>query len=108
MDVLIAGGAGDIGQYLAHSFTLKGFKVKVIDKVPEPEQFKKNWRVTYFHDDLSDKTLIADAVKGSELVINLAWSFADDPYTIFDSDIQGTHESPGGCYTNRGCGLYIY
>ena len=44
----------------------------------------------YFQGNLTDKKLVQNAVSGSDVVINLAWSFADDALTIFGTDITGT------------------
>jgi nucleoside-diphosphate-sugar epimerase len=39
--------------------------------------------------DLSDPALVSAAVEGMDAIINLAWSFADDPQVIFGEDIRG-------------------
>jgi nucleoside-diphosphate-sugar epimerase len=46
--------------------------------------------MTYFQGNLTDKALVQNAVNGADAIINLAWSFADDPQTIFSTDITGT------------------
>ena len=87
MEILIVGGAGEVGRYLA-----KGQKLTVLDQAPIPSWLNKNPLITYLRGDISDATITKDAVQGKDLVIHLAWSFADDPHTIFDTDIKGhTH-----------------
>ncbi|MCG0277703.1 MAG: NAD(P)-dependent oxidoreductase [Thermanaeromonas sp.] len=88
MQVLIAGGAGDVGKYLVKYFSQQGYQVKVLDKVKEV--FKQDEFIsTYFKGNLIDKALVKEAVQGVNVIINLAWSFSDDAETIFGEDIQG-------------------
>jgi nucleoside-diphosphate-sugar epimerase len=37
MKLLIVGGAGEVGRYLAKDFSQKGHEVKVLDRAPRPE-----------------------------------------------------------------------
>jgi UDP-glucose 4-epimerase len=87
MKILLAGGAGEVGRYLARDFIGRGHEVAVLDR-PEKDSLKIAG-TTYFGGDLSDLSLVREAVKGTDTVINLAWSFADDPQTIFGGDIAG-------------------
>ncbi|MGA3208542.1 MAG: NAD(P)-dependent oxidoreductase [Syntrophales bacterium] len=92
MEVLIVGGAGDVGRYLAKVLPPKGHKLTILDQAPPPLWFNENLTLTYLQGNISDATITKDAVRGKDLVIHLAWSFANDPYTIFDTDIKGhTH-----------------
>jgi nucleoside-diphosphate-sugar epimerase len=89
MDILIVGGAGEIGKYLAKVLPPKGHKLTILDQAPNPLWLNENLPLTYLRGDISDATTARDAVHGKDLVIHLAWSFADDPHTIFDTDIKG-------------------
>ncbi|SMB98676.1 UDP-glucose 4-epimerase [Thermanaeromonas toyohensis ToBE] len=89
MEVLIAGGAGDVGGYLSRYLLDRGFGVKVYDlKDKMPEAWGKNLS-GYFRGDLVDRKKVEEALKDVDIVINLAWSFAEDPYIIFERDIKG-------------------
>jgi len=92
MEVLIVGGAGEVGRYLAKVLPPKGHKLTILDRAPIPLWLDENLPLSYLRGDISDATIVKDAVGGKDLVIHLAWSFADDPHTIFDIDIKGhTH-----------------
>jgi len=45
--------------------------------------------IAYFQGSLIDRALVRKIVQGMEVIINLAWSFADEPHTIFEEDIKG-------------------
>jgi UDP-glucose 4-epimerase len=69
-----------------------GHRLTILDQAPIPPWFNENLLLTYLLGDISDAAIAKDAVRGKDLVIHLAWSFADDPHTIFDTDIKGhTH-----------------
>ena len=88
MKVLIAGGAGDIGKYLINDFPKRGYEVVVLDQAPKTPEMEKI-PITYFQGNLINRALVDEIVQGMDVIINLAWSFADDPHTIFGEDIKG-------------------
>ena len=88
MKVLIAGGAGDIGKYLINDFPKRGYEVVVLDQAPETPEMEKIL-ITYFQGNLINRALVDEIVQGMDVIINLAWSFADAPHTIFEEDIKG-------------------
>jgi len=88
MKVLIAGGAGEVGKYLIKDFSIRGHEVVVLDQATQTQEMEK-LAVTYFHGNLIDRALVNRIVQGTDVVINLAWSFADEPHTIFGEDIKG-------------------
>jgi UDP-glucose 4-epimerase len=45
--------------------------------------------IAYFQGNLIDRALVNEVVQGMDVIINLAWSFADEPHTIFEEDIKG-------------------
>jgi UDP-glucose 4-epimerase len=89
MKILIAGGAGEVGKHLVQDLTDQGHMVRVLDRAEKTKEIERSARVTPFHGDLTDSTLVHDAVRGADAVIHLAWSFADDPLVIFGEDIKG-------------------
>jgi nucleoside-diphosphate-sugar epimerase len=89
MEILIVGGAGEAGRYLAKVLPLKGHKLTILDQAPPPLWLNENLSIAYFRGNISDAATAKDAVRGKDLVIHLAWSFSDDPHTIFDTDIKG-------------------
>jgi len=89
MKILLAGGGGEVGQYLARDFLGRGHEVAILDRPEKEEESGLIAGTTYFGGDLSNRGLVREAIKGADTVINLAWSFADDPQTIFGGDIAG-------------------
>jgi nucleoside-diphosphate-sugar epimerase len=45
--------------------------------------------IHYLQGNLTDAVFVKEAVKGKDVIIHLAWSFADDAPTIFGDDIRG-------------------
>jgi len=88
MKILIAGGAGEVGTYLARDFSNWGHQVTVIDRVTRPE-IVEDRSITYLHGNLTDAAFVDKSIQGMEVVLHLAWSFADDAATIFGEDIEG-------------------
>jgi UDP-glucose 4-epimerase len=89
MEFLIAGGAGEVGKHLVEDFTRQGHRVRVLDRSERTKEIKPSDLVTSINGDLTDSRLVNDAVRGVDVVIHLAWSFADDPKIIFGEDIKG-------------------
>jgi len=89
MRVLIIGGAGEVGRYLTTDFLKRGWSVTVMDRASKPPELAQNLSVKYVHSDLTDATSVNQTVQGHDVVIHLAWSFADDAPTIFGEDIRG-------------------
>jgi len=89
MQVLIAGGAGEVGRYLAKDLSSQGYEVTVLDRAPKIPECDETLTITYTQADLTDAASIRRAVQGKDVIIHLAWSFADDPPTVFGEDIQG-------------------
>ena len=60
-----------------------------MDRASKPPELAQNLSVKYVHSDLTDATSVNQTVQGHDVVIHLAWSFADDAPTIFGEDIRG-------------------
>jgi nucleoside-diphosphate-sugar epimerase len=88
MRILLVGGAGEIGKYLVKNYAHQGHAVAVLDKARPPD-IPGGSEVTYLQGNITDKGLVDYAVGNSDVVIHLAWSFADDPQTIFNEDLKG-------------------
>jgi len=90
MQILIVGGAGDVGKSLVKDLVQHGHTVRILDLAPKSPETETDSRVTYVQGNLTDTMLVQKVVAGSDVIIHLAWSFADDPKTIFGTDIIGT------------------
>jgi len=88
MKTLIAGGAGEVGRYLARALSRKGQRITILDRAARPAWADENPRVQYVQANIAEPAA-GEVVRNHELVIHLAWSFADDPQVIFGEDIKG-------------------
>lgn len=84
MNILIAGGAGEVGGHLVRNLTRRGHSVRVLDRAEKTGTLRNAIR-----GDLSDPASVRVAVEGMDAVVNLAWSFADDAAIIFGEDVRG-------------------
>ncbi len=89
MKVLILGGAGEVGRHLTRELSREGNEVTVLDRVPKSPKMTENRPTAYLQGDITNRDLVNEAMLGKDAVIHLAWSFADDPLTVFGQDIQG-------------------
>jgi UDP-glucose 4-epimerase len=89
MKILIVGGAGDVGTHLIENYTAQGHDITILDIAPASGAMKSNQRVTYIQGNQTDQALVQKAIEGVDSVIHLAWSFKEDPQTIFGTDILG-------------------
>ena len=87
--ILITGGAGSCGRYLAARLLENGHAVRVIDKDVEPLRTIRNDRLSVVHAGLEDREAVKSAVEGVDAVIHLAWSFSEDPLEVFERDLKG-------------------
>ena len=89
MHVLIVGGAGEVGRYLTEDFSRQGFNVTILDRAAKPQEMGDPWSVAYLKGEITDRAMVNEAARGQDVIIHLAWSFADDAPTIFGEDIKG-------------------
>jgi len=89
MKILIVGGAGDVGTHLIEDYSGKGHDICVLDLAAASGSIKANPRVNYIQGDIADRAMVQKAVEGASAIIHLAWSFKEDPHTIFGTDILG-------------------
>ena len=89
MHVLIVGGAGEVGRHLIRDLSQREYEVTVLDRALNVPEIAEKLAVTYLQGDISDEALVNEAVQGKDVIIHLAWSFADDSRTVFGDDIQG-------------------
>ncbi len=88
MRFLLAGGAGEVGRHISRYILEHGHEVIVLDKAPWTEAGGLGTHAAV-RGDLQDKKLVETALAGADVVVNLAWSFADDAATIFREDLGG-------------------
>jgi len=87
--ILITGGAGSCGRYLAEWLLERGHTVRVIDKDTGPVRSIVGDRFTAFQAGLEDREAVKSAVAGMDAVIHLAWSFSEVPLDVLEQDLKG-------------------
>ena len=87
--ILITGGAGSCGKYLAVSLLAKGHDVRVLDKNVEPLRSLGDRRLTLIQAGVEDRDALKSAVEGVDAVLHLAWSFSEDPLEVLEKDLRG-------------------
>jgi len=87
--ILITGGAGSCGRYLASRFLDLGHEVRIIDKNVEPLQEIKSDRLEIIQAGLEDRNSIKKAIEGVDAILHLAWSFSEDALETFEQDLIG-------------------
>ncbi|MEW6719426.1 MAG: NAD(P)-dependent oxidoreductase [Thermodesulfobacteriota bacterium] len=88
-NILITGGAGSCGRYLAAWLLERGYSVRVVDKNVEPVRSIKSDRFTVVQGGLEDRDVVKAALEGVDAVIHLAWSFSEDPLEVLEQDLKG-------------------
>ncbi|MDF2570681.1 MAG: HpnA: hopanoid-associated sugar epimerase [Sporomusa sp.] len=106
MRILLAGGAGDVGKNLTEYLSRQGHTLVILDKNDAPFARAKN-NVTAYTADLMDLALLKDIVDGSDVVVNLAWSFSDKPEILFSNDMIGQINLLNACAAT-GVKRFIY
>lgn len=112
---LITGGTGFIGSALTRLMLDKGFEVRVIDDNSRGN-FRRLTDVISSLDvrvgDIRDSSLVARALKGTDLVIHLAYingtiNFYERPREVLDVAILGIQNILAGMETNEIPELYL-
>ncbi|EAX47979.1 UDP-glucose 4-epimerase [Thermosinus carboxydivorans Nor1] len=87
MRLLLVGGAGEIGRYLAEYYLRLGYEVVIYDRAANPQMTRAG--ITLIKGELENKDLLQNIVPGCDVVVHLAWSFADTAAVLFRSDLGG-------------------
>lgn len=89
MKILLAGGAGEVGRHLTASFCEWGHHVVVLDRPEKVSTLKQDYNLSIIQSDLTDPEVLKEGLSDCDVVVNLAWSFAEDPRELFSGDIVG-------------------
>ncbi|WP_420643990.1 NAD-dependent epimerase/dehydratase family protein [Candidatus Leptofilum sp.] len=71
---LVVGGNGFIGAHLVQKLVDSGWDVTVLHKYEQPRYSKMPESVCFFRGDLTQESLLAEAVKGQSVVFHLLWT----------------------------------
>ena len=100
MQVLITGGAGFIGSHLAEALLARGDKVFVLDDLSTGSMeniraLKAQPRFNYCIDSVMNRTLLAELVDESDIVVHLAAAvgvrlIVESPVRTIETNVKGT------------------
>ena len=89
MRFLLVGGAGAVGRDLTPALLSLGHAVRILDKDPEALDISGHENLELLKGRVEDRSLAAKAVQDTEVVVHLAWSFADNLAELVESDLRG-------------------
>ncbi len=89
MRILITGGAGSVGRHLTGFMLEHGHQVRVLDLDLQSLQGINHPRLELVAGSTGDASLVRKAAEGQEVIIHLAWSFADGLAETFEKDVLG-------------------
>ncbi len=87
--ILITGGSGSLGGYTVPRLIKKGHEIKVLDKRIDVFKGTEGKGLELIEGGVEDRGKVNEAVKDTEVVLHLAWSFSGDPFETFAVDIGG-------------------
>jgi len=89
MKILVTGGCGNIGPHVVDTLLKKGHELRVVDINEEGLKKLAALGAETLAGDISDRSLVFEAVKDTDAVIHLAWSFSENIIELFDIDVKG-------------------
>ncbi len=89
MRILVTGGNGSVGCGLIPSLLHRGHSVVVLDKELGVVRGMAHPQLAFVPGGVEDEPAVAQATRGVEAIIHLAWSFSDDPTYLLEHDLRG-------------------
>jgi len=89
MRILVTGGNGSVGRELIPALLARGHHVVVLDKELGALQALSHPSLELVSGGVEDGAAVAEASRGAEVIIHLAWSFSDDPQVLLEQDLRG-------------------
>ena len=89
MRILVTGGNGSVGRELVPALVARGHRVVVLDKELGALQALSHPSLQLVSGAVEDGAAVAEASRGAEVIIHLAWSFSDDPQVLLEQDLRG-------------------
>jgi UDP-glucose 4-epimerase len=91
MKALVTGGAGYIGSHLVGALRQAGHEVRVLDMDPVNSEHLATPGSDFIQGSVADPSLVAQAVRGVEVVYHLAWGFySGDEWREIQENLFGT------------------
>ncbi len=89
MRVAITGAAGSVGSYLAPFLADRGHELVLVDRDANVVDLARSVGAAAYVGSIGDRTLMQEALDGSEAIVHSAWSFSDEPEATFSADVLG-------------------
>jgi len=89
MRVLVTGGNGSVGRALIPGLLARGHQVVVLDKELGIVREIVHPHLAFVSGSVEDQAAVAEAARGAEAIVHLAWSFSDDPAYLLEHDLRG-------------------
>ena len=89
MRILVTGGNGSVGCGLIPSLLTRGHHVVVLDKELGVVRAIAHPQLSFVAGAVEDAPAVAEATRGAEAIVHLAWSFSDDPIYLLEHDLRG-------------------
>src|SRR5512136_1703656 len=89
MRILVTGGNGSVGCGLIPSLLDRGHSVVVFDKELGVVRGIAHPQLALVSGGVEDASAVAEATRGIEAIVHLAWSFSDDPGYLLEHDLRG-------------------
>ncbi len=89
MRILVTGANGSVGQELVPALLARGHHVVALDKKLGALQDQSHPGLDLLTGGVEDAAVVDEAARGTEVIIHLAWSFADDPRVLLEQDLHG-------------------
>ena len=89
MRILVVGGNGSLGRELIPFLLREGHQVVVLDKELGAVRAIAHPQMSVVEGGAEDAAAVTEAASGTEAVVQLAWSFSDDPRFLLEHDLLG-------------------
>jgi len=89
MRILVTGGNGSLGREMIPALLASGHEVVVLDKELGVVRVISHPQLRVVSGGVEDIDAAAEATRGVEAIIHLAWSFSDDPSHLLEHDLRG-------------------
>ncbi len=107
MRILVTGGNGSVGCGLIPSLLDRGHSVVVLDKELGVVRGMAHPQLAFVPGSVEEQSAVAQASRGVEAIVHLAWSFSDDPTYLLEHDLRG-HLLLLAAAKEQGIGQVVY
>jgi UDP-glucose 4-epimerase len=107
MRILVTGANGSVGRGLIPALLDDGHQVVGVDTEAGVGRAIAHPSLSFVPGGVEDRSAVAQATRGVEAIVHLAWSFSDDPAYLLEHDLRG-HLLLLAAAREQGVGQFIY